>query len=253
MGFFQTTDHEGELLERHFAARGLTGEALLAARKEAREALAAGKPLAYLIGEEAFFDLVFYVNEDVLVPRPDTERLLEKAIALLPQDGRFADLGTGSGCIAVTLLHKRPDSSGIALDISPGALAVAKENAGRAAVSERLTFLLGDMLADPLGEERFDLILSNPPYIPRKEIARYPSLAYEPVTALDGGEDGLDFYRHLLGHYRKNLKPSGGFLFEIGYDQREAIEALAKEAAYTCQVFRDYGGNDRVALLYPKE
>ncbi len=252
MGFFQTTDHEGELLTRHFTAKGLTGEAFSAAMAEARAALAAGKPLAYLIGEEAFFDLVFYVNEDVLVPRPDTERLVEKAIALLPPGGRFADLGTGSGCIAVTLLHKRTDASGIALDLSEGALAVAKENAGRAGVSERLTFLLGDMLAGPLGEECFDLILSNPPYIPRGEIARYPSLAYEPLTALDGGEDGLDFYRCLLRDYRKNLKPAGGFLFEIGFDQRAAISALADEFCYTCQVCRDYGGNDRVALLYPK-
>lgn len=251
MGFFKTADPERELLEEHFFSLGFREKALSLRVEKALEEVRAGRPLAYITGEQAFFDRVFRVNESVLIPRPDTERLVERAIALLPPGGRFADLGTGSGCIAVSLLGRRPDASGVALDISPDALAVARENAEAAGVLDRLTLLCGDMLADPLGEALYDLILSNPPYIPREEIARYPTLAYEPQSALDGGEDGLDFYRAILDCCRKNLSPGGIFLFEIGFDQKEAVTALAKAHRLSCLVYRDFGGNDRVAEIFP--
>ena len=253
MAFFKTNDHERELLEAFFVQKGLFGEALDRAICSAKEEIAQGKPIAYIIGEEAFYDLVFKVNEDVLIPRPDTEHLVEKAIGLLPKGGHFADLGTGSGCIAVTVLKHRPDVTGVALDLSAKALAVALFNAKEKGVDGRVTFVEGDMRKEPLQDALFDLVISNPPYIPRADIKKYPSLAYEPQSALDGGEDGMDFYTAILKDYRKNLKKNGGFLFEIGFDQGDAIRDLGKSLGYSCSVYKDYGKNHRVALLFPLE
>ncbi len=252
MAFFKTNDHERELLSAFYMKKGLSGEQLEEAILTAKGRLEEGMPLAYITGEEAFYDLVFEVNEDVLIPRPDTERLVEKAIGLLPQGGRFCDLGTGSGCIAVTLAKHRPDAFGMALDLSLKALAVAKRNAEANGVASQIVFCHKDMKEGLCEDERFDLILSNPPYIPKNDIAAYPSLAYEPIMALDGGEDGMDFYRSILDKYKGNLKPDGGFLFEIGFDQRDAISSLAASLGFTCQVEKDYGNNDRLAIVFPK-
>ena len=220
---------------------------------DAEEAIAHGKPIAYLTNEAFFYDHSFYVDEAVLIPRPDTERLCEKAIARLPKGAVFADLGTGSGCIALTVLCHRPDTRAIAVDLSPEALGVARRNAETLGLLDRVTFTLGDMRQAPLQDKTVEFILSNPPYIPTEDIARYPSLAYEPQMALDGGKDGLDFYRSLLVTLRNNLSPGGGFLFEIGFDQGEAMRNLAIELGYSVEIFKDYGKNDRVALLYPIE
>lgn len=208
-----------------------------------------GEPLAYLLGEEYFWRYRFIVTPDVLIPRPDTERLVELAINALPQNGRFADLCTGSGAIALSVSSDRPDAHCDALDISPAALDVAKENARLLGVGTRVRFYLADLLTDDPLEGEYDLILSNPPYIPSKDIALYPSLTYEPQIALDGGEDGMLFYHAILTRYGHHLKPRGAFLFEIGYDQGDAIRRLADELGYTCTVTKDYGGNDRVAKL----
>lgn len=208
-----------------------------------------GEPLAYLLGEQPFWRYTFKVTPDVLIPRPDTERAVECALAHLPRGGRFADLCTGSGCIAISICAERSDVSGVMVDLSAKALEIAKENALRLGVSDRLTALCADILTDdPLGE-RFDLIISNPPYIPSADIEKYPSLVYEPQMALDGGSDGMRFYRALIDRFAANLKEDGAFVFEIGYDQREAITALADSAGFDCTVTKDYGGNDRVALL----
>ncbi len=251
--FFHTDDHEGELLRRYYTAQGLEKEALDEAIFKAKAHLAAGFPLAYLIGEAAFFDLVFYVNEDVLIPRPDTERVVEQALSLLPPGGVFADLGTGSGAIAVTVARHAPQSRGFALDLSPKALAVAEKNAALCGVSDRLTFLAADLFSRPACPHPggFDLVISNPPYIPDEEIEKFPGLVYEPRMALAGGTDGLAFYRLFLQDYRAWLKPGGAFVFEIGYDQKNAVTALSEALGYTCRVTKDYGGNDRVALIRP--
>lgn len=226
-----------------------TGERSLAS---ALVRLEAGEPLAYLLGEEVFWRYTFKVTPDVLIPRPDTERLVECALANLPPSGRFADLCTGSGCIAISICGERSDVSGVMVDLSPKALAIAKENAQTIGVADRLTALCADLLTDsPLGGS-FDLIVSNPPYIPSADIAEYPSLRYEPQMALDGGADGLLFYRALIARYADHLKPNGAFAFEIGYDQREAILSLAEAFGFDCTVTKDYGGNDRVALLKRK-
>lgn len=208
-----------------------------------------GEPLAYLLGEEYFWRYRFTVTPDVLIPRPDTERLVELALSMLPKNGRFADLCTGSGAIALSIAADRPDSICDALDISSAALQVAKENAEALQVAQQVRFYCCDLFTeDPLTGE-YDLILSNPPYIPSADIALYPSLAYEPQIALDGGKDGMCFYRAILARFAKHLKSGGAFLFEIGYDQGDAIHRLAKEFSYTCVVTKDYGGNDRVATL----
>lgn len=208
-----------------------------------------GEPLAYLLGEQPFWRYTFKVTPDVLIPRPDTERAVEVALAHLPQGGRFADLCTGSGCIAISICGERTDLSGIMVDLSPAALDIAKENAQLIGVSDRLTAVHADILTDEPLDEPLDLIISNPPYIESAVIADYPSLAYEPQMALDGGEDGMVFYRALIDRFAKYLKPDGVFVFEIGYHQRDAITTLAHAAGFDCRVTKDYGGNDRVALL----
>lgn len=209
----------------------------------------AGEPLAYLLGEQYFWRYRFTVTPDVLIPRPDTERLVETALELLPPGGRFADLCTGSGAIALSIAADRPDLTADALDISANALKIARCNADALAVSDRVRLHLADLFCDDPLEGEYDAILSNPPYIPAADIAHYPSLAYEPQIALDGGADGLDFYRAILCRFARHLKDGGCFLFEIGYDQGEAIRTLSAAHGYDCTVLRDYGGNDRVAKL----
>lgn len=209
----------------------------------------AGEPLAYILSEQYFWRYRFTVTPDVLIPRPDTERLVEIALPLLPQGGRFADLCTGSGIIALSICADRPDLTCDAADISSAALDVAQRNACDLGVNDRVRFHLADLLTeDPLCG-LYDAILSNPPYIPAADIAHFPSLAYEPQIALDGGEDGMDFYKVILARFDDHLKNEGCFLFEIGYDQGNAIRKLADERGYTCIVTKDYGGNDRVAKL----
>lgn len=209
----------------------------------------AGEPLAYLLGEQYFWRYRFTVTPDVLIPRPDTERLVETALSNLPQNGRFADLCTGSGAIVLSVAADRPDLTADALDISAPALAVAQTNADALAVGDRVRLHLADLFCDDPLEGVYDAILSNPPYIPAADIAHYPSLAYEPQIALDGGKDGMDFYRAILCRFAHHLKDGGCFLFEIGYDQGEAIRTLGAAHGYDCTVIRDYGGNDRVAKL----
>ncbi len=204
------------------------------------------EPLQYIIGETAFFEELYEVSPDCLIPRADTELLVEKAISLLPKGARFADLGTGSGCVAISVLAHRGDLSAVAVDISEGALAIALRNARRNGVSERLTPVLSDMrkpLASSAGN--IDAILSNPPYIAKAVVDTLESeLFFEPRTALDGGVDGLDFYRAILDTHKVSL-----YLFEIGFDQGADITALAKERGLSCEILKDLGGRDRVAVV----
>ncbi len=191
-----------------------------------------GKPLQYLTGNQEFFGLDFEVTPDVLIPRPETELLIEVALKLIgdPEAENFiCDVGTGSGCIVVTLLSRLPDARALALDISPAAIEVAKRNALRHAVNERLEFLVSDCFAALTGEDtKFDLIVSNPPYIPAADIEGLQREVrdYEPHLALEAGADGLSIIRRLLADVGKHLKPGGHFVFEIGFEQREAVENL---------------------------
>ena len=208
-------------------------------------------PLQYLIGEWDFCGQRYEVNEHTLIPRADTECLVEEACRLLPRGARFADLCTGSGCIAVSTLCMRRDTRALAVELFPDTLAVAERNAVRNGVRERVDFLQADVLEPlPVEEGSLDAILSNPPYIRTEVVATLaPELAYEPSAALDGGGDGLDFYRAILRLHVALLKPQGMIFFEIGYDQGEDLRFLAREHGFDCRIIRDLGGCDRVAVL----
>ena len=210
-----------------------------------------GYPLQYIIGKWWFCRCEFEVGEDCLVPRPDTECAVEEAMKLLPAGASFADLCTGSGCIAISLLDLRRDLCGVAVELYPKTLEIAKRNAAKNSVEDRLSFIEGDVLSgDVLGNERFDAIVSNPPYI-RTEVvdSLCGEVTYEPREALDGGCDGLIFYRAIVEKYASNLKDGGFFIFEIGYDQAEDIRKIAERGGFCCRIVKDLGGRDRVAIL----
>lgn len=224
-----------------FPEREYENEALLQAvsRREARE------PLQHILGGCYFYDEYYEVGPDCLIPRADTELLVEEAILRLPKGARFADLCTGSGCIALSVLAHRPDLTALAVDVSAAALAIAEKNAVRLGLSERVRFLRADLLAEDEALPLPDLLLSNPPYIRSDDIAELaPELSAEPRMALDGGKDGLTFYRSFLSRFRPTL-----FLLEIGYDQAAAVSALARDAGFDAAIRRDAGGCDRLAVL----
>lgn len=219
-------------------------------------------PLQYIIGEWEFFGHTFRVNEHCLIPRPDTEILVEEAIKRLPPRAVFADLCTGSGCIGVSVLKNRPGTICHALELYPDTLKLAVENAGMNGVSDRFNPVCADLLhggVDAMthsmkqtGVGLLDAILSNPPYIRKHDVDRLaPELFFEPRAALDGGEDGLIFYRTLLGHYRSLLKDDGLLILEIGFDQANDLCRLSGEIpGWTdFEVIRDLGGRDRVVCL----
>jgi release factor glutamine methyltransferase len=214
------------------------------ARREARE------PLAYILGEAWFFDECYRVSPACLIPRADTELLVEYAVRHAPQGGLVADLCTGSGCIAISLLAHRADLRGDAYEISQEALALAAENAERNGVGDRLCFHRRDLLtAEPL-PARYDMILSNPPYVTDAEWRTVaPELHHEPIAAFLGGEDGLRFYRHFIKTFAPALSPGGCFVFEIGFAQAADLCRLAGEQGFVCEIRKDYGGRDRMAIL----
>lgn len=235
------TPLEEEILREHFP-----GES---AYKLALSRMSEGEPLAYIVGEWYFYGLTFKLNRSTLIPRPDTEILTDRLISVLPQNAHFADLGTGSGCIALSVLANRADCTALLLDISDEALDAAKTNAEALGVSDRCTFTCADMKSF-LPDEKFDAVVSNPPYIASGVIPTLQKqVRHEPLRALNGGEDGLDFYRALIRNMPQSLKDGGFLLFEIGYDQRNAITDICRNASLTCRVFRDYGGNDRMAFI----
>ena len=209
-------------------------------------------PLQYILGYWEFCHETYRITEDTLIPRADTEKLVELATRLLPERARFADLCTGSGCVAVSTLAARTDCRAVAVDLFPKTLEIARENAEQNGVGDRLGFLEAGVLSpafmDSLGT--FDAILSNPPYIETEQLSLLePELAFEPNAALDGGDDGLKFYRVIIGEYEKYLSENGFMLLEIGCDQGKAVSTIAAHAGYRCEVYKDYGGNDRVAYL----
>ena len=212
-------------------------------------------PLQHIIGKWYFMGREFYVSADCLIPRPDTEVLVENALRELKTGGSVADLCTGSGCIGISMLVYREDISAMLLcDISDGALKMAKKNAISNGVSNRCEFLLCDITND-LPKRKFDMIVSNPPYIPSKDIDMLSDeVKKEPMLALDGGEDGLDIIRFLIGDGLSYLNENGKMLIEFGYDQGNIMDnILATEQAEGrikhYEIIKDYGGNDRLALI----
>ena len=210
---------------------------------------AMGQPVAYLINRREFYGRDFALDGSVLIPRPETETLVEAALARLAPRDTWLDLGTGSGAVAVTLACQRPESRGVATDVAPAALAVARANALRHQCEARIEFLQGSWYG-PVGEQRFDLIISNPPYIAASDphLAR-GDLRFEPSAALcDGSADGLGSIRTLVAGARAHLKPGGWLLLEHGYDQAEAVSKLLAQAGFEERIsIQDLAGIPRVA------
>jgi release factor glutamine methyltransferase len=217
----------------------------LTKRREARE------PVAHIVGRKHFWTLEFAVNQHVLVPRPETEFVVEAALQAIAYDApaRVLDLGTGSGAILLTILKERPNATGVGVDISPDALAVARANAEELGISNRVDLRDGDW--DEGIEGVFDFIASNPPYIASNEIAGLaPEVArYEPRLALDGGADGLNAYRAITKALPRLLKPGGAFALEVGHDQAEAVALLVQDQGLrTSEPRRDLAGIPRVVI-----
>lgn len=204
-------------------------------------------PLAYITGSQEFMGLEFKVSEDVLIPNQDTETLVEEVLRELSDGMEIMDLCTGSGCIALSLLNFTNDTIAVATDISEKALDIARANADKIGLSERISFVQTDLF--PAEERKFDIIVSNPPYIRTSVIEELePEVKdHEPRLALDGDADGLTFYRRIVDKSAEFLRSSGWLMMEIGYDQGADVSAMMENAGYKdVEVIKDLGGNDRV-------
>ncbi|MFA9459373.1 peptide chain release factor N(5)-glutamine methyltransferase [Thiohalorhabdus methylotrophus] len=222
-----------------------------AAYRELVRARARGAPVAHLVGEREFWSLPLRVTADTLIPRPDTEVLVEQALGHLPegQPGRALDLGTGTGCIAAALARERPELQVDAVEASPEAAAVATDNMARLDLEDRVAVHTGSWF-EPLGDAVYDLIVSNPPYIPEADPhLEAGDVAAEPREALAAGPEGLNAYRTLVPAAIEHLGPGGWLMLEIGWDQGDTVSALFEENGFTeVAVHRDYGGRDRVVV-----
>jgi release factor glutamine methyltransferase len=210
-----------------------------------------GEPIQYITGEAEFYGLPFRVTPEVLIPRPETEHLVEKVLELAASyaEPRIVDVGTGSGIIAVAVAHKLPAATVTAIDLSSSALAIAQENAKRNGVAGSIRFLEGDLLA-PVAEERFEIVVSNPPYVPASDRATLTVEVrdYEPAPALFAGDDGLNVYRRLIPEAFSALIPGGYVALEIGYGQSTAIaELLTRSGFAQIEFFPDLKDIPRVA------
>lgn len=216
------------------------------------------EPIAYLTGKAHFFNLEFEVNRDVLIPRPDTETIVENVLQLARRETGFEsprvlDLCTGSGCIAAAIAHHLKPATVVATDISAAAINIARRNIEKLNLQDRVTIELGD-LYEPLTRivdaQPFDLIVSNPPYIPSDEIPKLDRSVkdYEPHTALDGGADGMDFHRRIMQGAKERLRPGGHLFLEIMFDQGPRALELAQKYDFltSARIIKDYGGNARV-------
>ncbi len=196
---------------------------------------AAGEPLQYITGHQEFFKLDFEVTPDVLIPRPETELIVEAVLELFPHDVefRFADVGTGSGCIAISILHERQQAQVDAIDQSELALRVAERNAKRHTVADRFHLVHGNLFQGLAQDQLFELVLSNPPYVPDGELdGLQREVRREPLAALAGGTDGLDVIRRLLGEAPKHLHPRGYLIFEFGINQEAALREAVEESIW---------------------
>jgi release factor glutamine methyltransferase len=226
------------------------GDAELAGYRALIKRRLAGEPVSYLVGETEFWGLPFHVEASVLVPRPDTETVIEVARIARPDRAspcRILDLCTGSGVIAVSLAREYPAAQLVATELSPAAAALARRNAARNTVADRIDVREGDLFA-PVAGERFDLIAANPPYIASSVIPTLSAeVRREPVIALDGGRDGLAFYDRICGAARDHLAPGGALVVEHGYDQADAVRARFVAAGLTgVTLVHDLGKNPRV-------
>ena len=210
------------------------------------------EPLQYIIGKTYFYNEIYEVNESVLIPRSDTEILVEYACNNIPRGERFLDLCTGSGCVGISTLKNTKDTTAVLVDISKDALAVARKNAELNGAFERVVLINSDVLKESVDGEFF-AVLSNPPYVKdsvyktlEKEIFHEPSIAFL------GGDDGCDFYREITHKYKNKISRGGFIAYEIGYDQGDDLRLIAQNEDMVCEIIKDYSGNDRVAILKNK-
>ena len=246
-------EYDAREIFRHYGCEAISGATesddpqLISAitRRAKRE------PLQYILGSVGFYREEYRVTPDVLIPRADTETLVDFAVKNLPEGALFLDLCTGSGCVAISTLKNTAHTRAVAVDLSERALEIARENAEINGVSDRVEFIF----ADAKGEIETDgifALLSNPPYV-ADEV--YESLEgeifHEPKMAFVGGSDGGDFYRAITPLYRDKIAKDGFIAYEIGYDQAEMLREIAKDNSMSCEIIKDLGGNDRVAVLKP--
>ena len=216
---------------------------LLEERKE-------GKPLQYLMGEWDFFGRTFRVKEGVLIPRPETELLVEKVLDLLPNEKRLEgyEIGVGSGCISITLLSERPLLSMTGCDINPSAVELSRENARLHNVEDRLEVYVGDMFS-PVRGRKFDFVVSNPPYIPAGRWKDLPEeVKREGYSSLIGGEKGYEFYERFAEEVCGYLREGGFVALEIGHDQGKKVRDILGSAGFEVKIFKDLSGQDRVVV-----
>jgi len=211
-----------------------------------------GEPIQYILGKQCFMGLEFKVGRDVLIPRPETEILVQTALRYASKCKAIMDLGTGSGCIAVSLAKLLPHAKITAVDISPKALSVARENSELNGVSEKIAFIQSDLFSSyELKAMSYELIISNPPYIAAGEFdSLQPEVRFEPRIALYGGKDGLDFYRRIIQEAPVYLKKDGLLMMEMGYNQSKAIRNILRGSGIFAQieVIKDYNNIDRVIV-----
>ncbi len=250
--------HEAAELVRVFAHKELEW-CLLHKTDELPDAIAIavkkradGIPLQYITGEAWFWGNRFEVSPDCLIPQPDTEHCVALALRYLQSGGCLLDMCTGSGCIAISILKENTTAVGTAVDISSAALELAQKNAVSNSVDTRLSVNTVDVLSDdvlPLVKNA-DVIVSNPPYINTDVIATLSAeVQQEPRIALDGGDDGMIFYRHFINVLAQHMKQNAVMILEIGYDQAERITELCRDASLSLELHRDFGGNVRVAVI----
>lgn len=210
------------------------------------------EPIAYILGEKAFMSNTFKVSPATLIPRPETELLVESIVRTAPMlkpegDVKILDIGTGSGAIIVSLLDLLPQAKGVGVDISVDALVVAKENSERIGVRERCGFVHSDLFSKLPQDKKFDIIVSNPPYIPEADMEGLDEdVKKEPVTALVGGRDGLDFYRRIIKEATSHMEEEGLLAFEVGIHEAQEVARLCREAGFIATSIRkDYAGIER--------
>ena len=210
-----------------------------------------GEPLAYVTGSQSFYGREFIVSPAVLIPRADSESVVEAALGLLPEDARILDCGTGSGALLLTLLAERPDAAGLGMDRSPDALAIARRNAEALGVAGRAELIEADWTQAgwKAGFGRFDLVIANPPYVESTATLDDSVRNYEPHEALFAGPDGLGDYRVLIPQLPSLLSPGGTAVVEIGWQQAESVGALARECGADTQTFRDLAHRPRGLVL----
>jgi len=255
----ESPKRDAEILLEYVTGKARTyllafGETELTAEQEAQlAALLArrktGEPVAHLVGEREFWSLPLFVSAATLIPRPDTECLVEQALARLPAEAcRILDLGTGTGAIALALATERPDSAVTAVDVMPDAVALAQRNVERLGVAN-VTVLQSSWFS-ALEKQTFGMIVSNPPYIDEQDPhLTQGDVRFEPLTALVAANDGLADLDHIVTTSRQHLRPGGWLLVEHGWTQGEAVRALFTQAGYAAvETCRDYGGNERLTL-----